>query len=86
VVSGLSAAAMPGRRPVHSCMHGVRMWHQPQHVEKLCRQASIAPPSFVCLPPTYCCRLNRDNHALHPPAVVSAMTGQVEVSVALQVG
>jgi hypothetical protein len=40
---------------------------------------------------TYMCmlcaarRLNRDNHALHPPAVISAMTGQVEVSVALQV-
>jgi hypothetical protein len=40
----------------------------------------------LCLFVVVACRLNRDNHALHPPAVLSAMSGQVEVSVSLQVG
>lgn len=64
------------------------MWRQPQREDKQCWQASITASFFVGLPPCCCCccRLNRDNHALHPPAVLSAMTGQVEVSMALQVG
>jgi DNA gyrase subunit B len=32
----------------------------------------------------FCCRLNRDNHALHEPALCSAAAEGVEVSLALQ--
>jgi hypothetical protein len=51
-------------------------------VARIILVANRAVAAVLC----FMCRLNRDNHALHPPAVVSAMTGQVEVSVALQVG
>lgn len=43
-----------------------------------------APRCMVC--PSCAHRLNRDNHALHPAAVLSATSDQVEVAVALQVG